>query len=289
MIDQKINITEGVIKNWLDNFISDAMSFFFCVILALIVYAIGVRIIRFIRKHVERVLERRLVEAGVRQFTQALLNIGMYFLLVVVILNLFGVQTSSVAAAVVSVGMTAGLSLQGALSNFAGGVLILVLHPFVVGDYIKEDTHGNEGTVSEISIFYTRLRTIDERIVVIPNGVLANSSLTNYTGQEVRCVDFKVGIGYDDDIVLAKNILSEIVLSFPERLPDRDYKVFVSSLGDSSIEMGVRFYVKQEDHWPVKWALNERVKLAFDEAGITIPYGQLDVHVHKISKIKGKR
>jgi small conductance mechanosensitive channel len=209
--------------------------------------------------------------------------------MIVAILNLFGVQTSSVAAAVVSVLMTAGLSLQGALSNFAGGVLILVLHPFVVGDYIKEDTHGNEGTVIEISIFYTRLRTVDEKIVVIPNGVLANSSLTNITSQDVRRIDFRVGISYDDDISLAKKILTEIAKEHKGRIKDRDMQVFVDSLGDSAIIMGLRFYVKQQDYWTIRWGLNEQVKSAFDEAGITIPYGQMDVHLHKEKKETEKK
>ena len=281
--------SEGVIKIWLDSMLSDALSFFWSVLLAIVIYFVGVRIGRLIKKGVITAMEKREVEVGVRQFTSALLTIATYFVMVVAILNLFGVQTSSVAAAVVSVLMTAGLSLQGALSNFAGGVLILVLHPFVVGDYIKEDTHGNEGTVIEISIFYTRLRTLDEKIVVIPNGVLANSSLTNITTQDVRMIDFRVGIGYDDDISLAKKILTRIGEEHPGRIHDRDLKVFVDSLGDSAIIMGLRFHVKQEEYWAIRWGLNEQVKSAFDEAGITIPYGQMDVHLHKEKKETEKK
>ena len=281
--------TEGVIKNFLDGLLSDTLSFFWCVLLAIVVYFVGVRIGRLIKKAIISTMEKRQVELGVRQFTSALLTIAIYFVMIVAILNLFGVQTSSVAAAVVSVLMTAGLSLQGALSNFAGGVLILVLHPFVVGDYIKEDTHGNEGTVIEISIFYTRLRTVDEKIVVIPNGVLANSSLTNITSQDVRRIDFRVGISYDDDISLAKKILTEIAKEHKGRIKDRDMQVFVDSLGDSAIIMGLRFYVKQQDYWTIRWGLNEQVKSAFDEAGITIPYGQMDVHLHKEKKETEKK
>ncbi len=280
---------EGVIKNFLDGLLSDTLSFFWCVLLAIVVYFVGVRIGRLIKKAIISTMEKRQVELGVRQFTSALLTIAIYFVMIVAILNLFGVQTSSVAAAVVSVLMTAGLSLQGALSNFAGGVLILVLHPFVVGDYIKEDTHGNEGTVIEISIFYTRLRTVDEKIVVIPNGVLANSSLTNITSQDVRRIDFRVGISYDDDISLAKKILTEIAKEHKGRIKDRDMQVFVDSLGDSAIIMGLRFYVKQQDYWTIRWGLNEQVKSAFDEAGITIPYGQMDVHLHKEKKETEKK
>ena len=281
--------TEGVIKNFLDGLLSDTLSFFWCVLLAIVVYFVGVRIGRLIKKAIISTMEKRQVELGVRQFTSALLTIAIYFVMIVAILNLFGVQTSSVAAAVVSVLMTAGLSLQGALSNFAGGVLILVLHPFVVGDYIKEDTHGNEGTVIEISIFYTRLRTVDEKIVVIPNGVLANSSLTNITSQDVRRIDFRVGISYDDDISLVKKILTEIAKEHKGRIKDRDMQVFVDSLGDSAIIMGLRFYVKQQDYWTIRWGLNEQVKSAFDEAGITIPYGQMDVHLHKEKKETEKK
>ena len=194
-------------------------------------------------------------------------------------LHLFGVTTTSVAAAVASLGVTAGLALQGSLSNFAGGVLILLLHPFGVGDYIIEDTHGNEGTVAEISVFYTKLRTVDNKIIVVPNGTLANSSLTNATRSDRRQMDLKIPIAYDADIRKVKQILYDLAQEEEHRLPEEEIKVFVSELNDSSVDIGLRFWVPTDDYWNVRWKMLEDIKLTFDEEGITIPFQQVDVNI----------
>lgn len=276
-----ITTDPGVFRTWLSKFLSNGLDFFWSVVIALIVWFVGAKVIRLIRKLVRKAMERRDVDKGVIQFTDSVVKYGCYIALIIVILNVFGIQTSSVAAAVASLGLTAGLALQGSLSNFAGGVLILILKPFKVGDYIIEDTHKNEGTVAEISIFYTRLKTIDNKVVVIPNGTLANASLTNVTTSDRRQIDLTFGIGYDDDLKKAKAILQHIAETTEERVKDTDIQVFVRDLAESSVDLGFRIWVPMDDYWTVRWQLNERVKLTFDKEGITIPYNQLDVTVKK--------
>lgn len=276
-----VTLNSGVFGTWLSKFLSNGLDFFWSVVIALIVWFVGAKVIRFIRKLIRKAMERREVDKGVTQFTDSMVKYGLYIVLIIVILNVFGIQTSSVAAAVASLGLTAGLALQGSLSNFAGGVLILILKPFKVGDYIIEDTHKNEGTVSEISIFYTRLKTLDNKVVVIPNGTLANASLTNVTTSDKRQIDLTFGIGYDDDLKKAKAILLHIAETTEERVKDTDIQIFVRDLAESSVNLGFRIWVPMDDYWKVRWELNERVKLTFDEEGITIPYNQLDVTVNK--------
>ena len=176
-----------------------------------------------------------------------------------------------------SAGLAAGLALQGSLSNFAGGVLILLFKPFKVGDYIIEDAHKNEGTVSEIMIFYTKLATGDNRTVVIPNGTLANSSITNVTQQDKRRVDLYVGISYESDMKKAKELLAELAKKEMARLPEEDLLVFVDALEDSSVRLGCRLWVAVGDYWAVKWRLTEQIKEVFEENQIEIPYNQLTV------------
>ena len=276
-----VELNTGIFGTWLSKFLSNGLDFFWSVVIALVVWFVGAKVIRFIRKLVRKAMERRDVDKGVTQFTDSMVKYGLYIVLIIVILNVFGIQTSSVAAAVASLGLTAGLALQGSLSNFAGGVLILILKPFKVGDYIIEDTHKNEGTVSEISIFYTRLKTLDNKVVVIPNGTLANASLTNVTTSDKRQIDLTFGIGYDDDLKKAKAILLHIAETTEERVKDTDIQIFVRDLAESSVNLGFRIWVPMDDYWKVRWELNERVKLTFDEEGITIPYNQLDVTVNK--------
>ena len=177
----------------------------------------------------------------------------------------------------VPLGFAIGLALQGSLANFAGGVLILLLKPFKVGDYIIQG--GNEGTVYEISIFYTKLKTVDNKVVVIPNGILSNNTLTNVSHMEKRRVDVTVGISYDADIKLAKELLYQLAQRDESRLPEEDAVVFVDNLGASSVDIGVRVWVKSEDYWDTKWRLMENIKYILDENHISIPYQQIDVQI----------
>ena len=237
----------GVISDWLKGLLPWFLNFGFQILLAVVVYAVGARIIKLVRSMVRRWMERADADIGVKQFIDSLVKYFLYFILVVIILTFFGVTTASVVAVLGSAGLALGLAVQGTLSNFAGGVLILLLKPFHVGDYIIEDTHGNEGTVTEITIFYTKLSTGDNKIIVIPNGSLANSSLTNVTHSKKRRMDLEVGISYDSDLKKAKDILYRLADEERDRLKSEDIFVFVSELAASEVKIGLRFWVKTED------------------------------------------
>ncbi|MCI8874864.1 MAG: mechanosensitive ion channel [Lachnospiraceae bacterium] len=269
----------GVISDWLKGLLPWFLNFGFQILLAVVVYAVGARIIKLVRSMVRRWMERADADIGVKQFIDSLVKYFLYFILVVIILTFFGVTTASVVAVLGSAGLALGLAVQGTLSNFAGGVLILLLKPFHVGDYIIEDTHGNEGTVTEITIFYTKLSTGDNKIIVIPNGSLANSSLTNVTHSKKRRMDLEVGISYDSDLKKAKDILYRLADEERDRLKSEEILVFVSELAASEVKIGLRFWVKTEDYWNVRWRLLESIKLSLDEAEIEIPYQKLDVQV----------
>lgn len=281
--EQVKNADPGKIKAYFEGLLPEAVNFGLKVVLAFLIYFLGAKVIKQLRKLLRRFLDRSHVDEGVKQFLDSLAKALLYFCLVIILCSWFGIPTTSVAALLGSAGLAVGLALQGSLSNFAGGVLILVIKPFKVGDYIIEDNHKNEGTVAEIELFYTRLTTPDNRMVVIPNGTLANSSLTNVTRQEKRRVDITVGISYDADLLKVKELLKEILLAEPKRLPEEEMQVFVAELADSSVQMGCRLWVKTEDYWPVKWRLTETVKLTLDENGIEIPYNQLEVSVKHMS------
>lgn len=279
---EKIKDTDaGVIREWLESLVPGILGFGLQIVLAVVVYFIGTKIIKLSRKLLKRWLEKADADIGAKQFLDALLKYVLYFILIVLILTLFGVTTASVVAVVGSAGLTVGLALQGSLSNFAGGVLILLLKPFKVGDYIKEDTHGNEGTVAEISIFYTKLLSIDNKTIVIPNGTLANSSLTNVTHSDIRRVDLEIGVAYEADLKKAKQIMYAQAEKETGRLSEEEIQVFVSELASSEVKIGLRLWVKTEDYWDVKWRLTENVKLAFDEAGVEIPYQKVDVQLRQ--------
>lgn len=273
------HLDEGVMKSWLESVLPSILSFFWSVFLALVVAYFGGKVINLLRKGLRKSLERKDAEEGVKQFVDQVFKVFLWIVVIILILGLFGFTASSLAAAVASLGVTAGLALQGSLSNFAGGVLILMLHPFRVGDYIIEDNHKNEGTVIEISIFYTKLRTVDNKIIVVPNGTLANNSLTNATKSDRRQMDLVIPIGYDADIKKAKDILHRLVMEEQRRLPEADTNVFVKELNGSSVDLGVRFWVPTEEYWKVRWDMLENIKLTFDAEGISIPYTQMDVHV----------
>lgn len=255
------------------------VQFIIRILLAILVFVVGSWVIKILRKILKKTLTRTKTEIGVIQFVDSFVNIGLYVLLIIGIASRFGLDAASIVAVLGSAGVAIGLALQGSLSNFAGGILILLLHPFKVGDYIKEDTNGNEGTVEEIQLFYTKLRTADERIIVLPNGTLANNSLTNVTGTENRRLDVFVGVSYKTDIKKAKEVLQSVLDKDEAVLKHCDKFVYVDELAESSIRMGIRCYIKQEDYWTAKWRITENVKYALDKAKIEIPYPKMDVYL----------
>ncbi|MFR8236681.1 MAG: mechanosensitive ion channel family protein [Dorea sp.] len=249
------------------------------VVVSLVVFFVGRILINWFRRIVRKAFEHSKIDAGVAQFIDSLLKIVLYVLLIISIATNLGVDTASVAAVIASAGVAIGLALQGSLSNFAGGVLILLLKPFVVGDYIIEDTCKNEGTVKEIQLFYTKLTTIDNRTIVIPNGTLANNSLTNVTDKDERRLDLKIGISYEADLKEAKKIIAKLLEKEARIRTDKEILIFVDELAASAVVLGVRAWVKTEDFWDVKWKFLEDVKQEMDSAGIEIPYQQVAVHM----------
>lgn len=251
------------------------------VVLALVVFFIGAKLIKWIRKLVRVSMEKGNVDKGVCQFVDSLVKFALYAILIFSIGSKFGLDTTSVAAALASCGVAVGLALQGSLSNFAGGVLILILKPFVVGDYIVEDNKGREGTVKEIQLFYTKLLTVDNRTVIIPNGSLANTSLTNVTAQNKRRLDLSVGISYDADMKKAKELIENLLRADEDILKEEDINVFVDALGDNAVVIGARGWVQKDAYWTAKWRITEGIKTVLDENDIEIPYNQVVVHTRE--------
>lgn len=261
--------------------IPDIVAFGLKVLFALIFFFVGSKIIKWLRKLVRKSFERSGADAGVGQFVDSMLKFGLYAILLFIIATKFGVESSSVAALIASAGVAIGLALQGSLSNFAGGILILLLKPFAVGDYIIVTQEGIEGTVREIQIFYTKLATVDNQSVVVPNSILTNNSLTNVTARPERKLNLKVGISYDADLKKAKALVEELLLRDPSVIQDEEIRVFVDSLDESAVMIGLRAWVGTEEYWDTRWRLIEEIKLTFDREGIEIPYHQISVHMKK--------
>lgn len=275
-------IKPGVLKTFLSALPEKAMNLGIRVLLAVLVFLIGVQLIKLIRSIIRKSMKRANVEVGAVQFVDSFLKAAMYIILVLTIASSFGLDAASIVAVLGSAGVAIGLAVQGSLSNLAGGVLLLILKPFKVGDYIKEDSSGKEGTVTEIQIFYTKLLTFDNQTVILPNGSLANNSLINVSAEPHRRMDIKIGISYKADLKKAKDILLQVLETDEKTSKDKDRLVFVDELAESAVILGVRCWFAQEDFWSGKWRITENCKLALDEAGIEIPYNQLDVHVKNV-------
>ena len=274
-------ITEEIdrFQRYIDEYLPGVVAFGLRVLMALVLFFIGSRLIKLLRRIVRRSMERAGADVGVMQFIDSILKAFLYFVLVMLIASSFGVDTTSVVALVGSAGLAAGLALQGSLANFAGGVLLLMVRPFKVGDYIIQG--DLEGTVSEIQMIYTYLLTPDNRKVVIPNGKLADNSLINVTAQEKRRLDIDVGISYTADLKKPKETGMKLLEREERVLKEEERLTVVSELADSAVILKLRFWVKPEDYWSVKWDMTEAVKLAFDAEGIEIPFNQVDVHIRE--------
>ena len=271
----------GVVKTYLDKYTPAVIGFLVQIIVAIIVLLVGIKIIKSVVKVIKKGFDRSHIDDGVGTFLTSLIKYALYFILVMAILSSFGIATGSVVAVLGSAGLTIGMALQGSLSNFVGGVLILLLKPFVLGDYIIDDTTGEEGTVSNISIFYTRLKTIDNKVVLIPNGKLSDSCITNVSMMEKRRIDIYVTVSYSADLQKTKNVLNNVAISQVLRLEGEPIDIFVSELKDSAVEMGIRVWAKNEDYWTLKWKMTEDIKNALDANHIEIPFPQLDVNLKK--------
>jgi len=251
------------------------------VLLAIIVLLVGLRIVNGISKMVKKLMEKRDVDETLRPFLTNLLSWTLKALLLISVAGMVGIETTSFVAILGAAGLAVGLALQGTLANFAGGVLLLIFKPFKVGDVIE--AAGHLGAVEEIQIFVTKLKTFQNRVIIIPNGILSNGSLTNYTAEDKIRVDMVFGIAYDADIKKAKEIFNDILDKEPLVLDDPERTVAVSELADNSVNFVVRPWAKTEHYWDVHFNVHEQVKLRLDEAGIGIPFPQRDVHVYNHS------
>ncbi|MDE6996049.1 MAG: mechanosensitive ion channel family protein [Lachnospiraceae bacterium] len=272
-------IDMGLIQSYLQQLPDKALRFGVRVLLALVVFLIGMQVIKLIRRIVRRSLQRGNADIGVTQFLDSFIKAVMYSLLLFMIASGFGLDATSVVALLGSAGVAIGLAIQGSLSNFAGGVLILLLKPFRVDDYIKVDDNEHEGTVKEIQLFYTKLSTPNNHVVIIPNGTLSNSSILNMSTLTERRMDIKVGISYQADIRQAREVIMKVLEEDPAVLSSKDRRVFVEELADSSVILNVRCWADNDEYWECKWRITEKVKYALDDAGISIPYPQMNVHL----------
>lgn len=274
----------SIVEEALRQALPGIMGFLYNLVIAALIAFIGIRIIGMIKKWSRRTFLRMKVEESVSRFLSSCISVGLYGVLLFIVAGMLGVNSASIVALLGSAGIAISLALQGSLSNFAGGVLILLSRPFTVGDYIINK--DGEGTVTNIGIIYTTLLTTDNRKIVLPNGALSNSPLTNVTAQDRRRVVINVGISYEADLKKAKELLQELFEARPEILPEDGIEVYVDSLGESAVNLTARAYTRTEDYWNVKWALTEEVKLCFDREGIEIPYNKLDVNLKQGEKEK---
>ena len=247
-------------------------------ILAIIVLIIGLWIIKLVIKGLNKAMEKGDVDISLRKFLSSLSRILLKVLLLISVASMIGIATTSFIAILGAAGLAVGLALQGGLANFAGGVIILIFKPFKVGDFI--DAQGHMGTVREITIFTTILKTPDNKTVIIPNGALSNGSMVNFSTEPTRRVEFVFGIGYSDDILKAKNVLNSIVEADTRIFKDPKPIIAVGELADSSVNFKVMVWCSSSDYWSVFFDTNEKVKLTFDNEGISIPFPQRDIHVY---------
>lgn len=244
---------------------------------ALITLIIGLIVIGWITNLVRRAMEKRDVDPSVSSFLASLTNIGLKILLLLSVVGMFGVDTTSFIAIFSAMAFAVGLALQGNLGHFASGVLILVFKPYRVGDVIS--SQGYTGVVREIQIFNTILTTLDNRVIILPNGSVLGGPIENFSTKPERQLDLTFGIGYTDDIDQARTVLAEVISGCPGYLEEKGHNIFVKELADSSVNFAVRFWTANGDYWPAFFHMHEQVKKAFDANGVSIPFPQMDVHV----------
>ncbi|MES9856458.1 MAG: mechanosensitive ion channel domain-containing protein [Sedimenticola sp.] len=249
------------------------------ILLALAIFIVGRWLAKGVLKLVRKLLTRSSMDEMLIDFILAIGNAVLLLFIVIAALNQLGVDTTSLIALLGAAGLAIGLALQNSLQNFAAGVMLIIFRPFKSGDFVEAG--GTSGVVETISIFSTVMRTGDNREVIVPNGAIYSGTITNYSARETRRIDMVFGIGYNDDIKKAKEIMVNILAADERILKDPAPLVAVAELAESSVNFNVRPWVKTGDYWAVNFDLNERIKIAFDESGISIPYPQMDVHLDK--------
>ncbi len=246
-------------------------------VFAVIIWFVGKKVISISLRLLKKIFDKGSLDAGVINFTMSIIKFALYAVLILMVIDELGIQTTSLITVFGSAALAVGMSLQGSLSNFAGGVLILIFKPFKVGDYIVVGNY--EGTVRTIELLYTKLTTVDNKVVMLPNGTLSNSNIINVGAEDYRRLDIEMSIGYSSDLKLAKTLLNNIINANSAIIKDREIKVIVKSLDESCVTLETRAWVKTEDYWDTKFTLLENYKSEFDKNGIEIPFNQMDVHI----------
>lgn len=249
------------------------------VLLATVFLLVGLWLIRVLVRGIGKALQARDVEPSLVPFVKSLLGAVLKVLLVLSVVQMIGIQTTSFIAVLGAAGLAIGLALSGTLQNFAGGVMLLILKPFKVGDYIE--AQGQSGTVRQIQIFHTVLTTPDNKTIILPNAPVSTGALVNYSTEAERRVDLQFGIGYGDDIDTARNTINQVIDGDQRILTDKPVQIVVAELADSSVNFKVRVWVMSADYWDVFFALQEGVKKSFDKQGVSIPFPQMDVHMQR--------
>lgn len=255
-----------------------ATSFGIKLLGAIIVLVVGIKCTSWLSKWIRRSPKLAKLDVSLRSFLASFVKIVMYIVLVITVAMILGVPATSFITILASCGVAVGLALQGSLSNFAGGLMILFFKPFKVGDYIE--AAGESGTVAEISVVYTELLTVDNRRITVPNGTLTNSVIKNYSSEELRRVDLAFNVAYDSNDAKVKNIINDIIEAHPKALKDPEPFVRITAQSDNALVYTVRVWCKNADYWAVHFDVLEGVKAAFDQNGITIPFPQMDVHIN---------
>ncbi|MGY3791856.1 mechanosensitive ion channel family protein [uncultured Aquimarina sp.] len=263
-------------ENW-EYFLKWVWDFVPSLLSAIVIFFIGIWVINLFSKGLKKFFQKRDYDETLERFLYDLINLGLKVLLIILVITQLGVQTSSLVAILGAAGLAVGLALQGSLANFAGGVLILFFKPFKIGDFIE--AQGTSGTVKEITIFTTKLNTFGNQLVIIPNGKLSNDNITNYSAENKRRNKIDIGISYSSNIKQAKDILLELVNEQEAVIKDPLPEVVVSSLGDSSVSLSIRYWASNEDFWAIHFYTMEQAKKRLEENGISIPFPQREVRI----------
>ncbi len=264
---------------FIDKLVSSTVSFAINLAIAIAIFYIGRWIINKLYRLVHNIFIKRNIDASLSTFVLSMIRIVLYFILIVTVIGILGIETSSFLALFASAGVAIGMALSGTLQNFAGGVLILLLKPYKIGDYIE--AQGYSGTVKEIQIFHTIINTPDNKSIIIPNGGLSTGSVNNYSRESFRRVDWVVGISYGDSVDTAREKILSILASDSRTITDepaREPKVVVNELADSSVNLKVSAWVASADYWGLYHTINERIYNELPEAGINFPFPQLQIH-----------
>lgn len=280
-------ITSTPANDLISDLISSAVRFGLKVLVALLIYMAGAWLIRKIKRILSGIFERRNTDAAIASFVESIAGIAMTIMLVVITIGTLGIDTTSIAALLTGGGLAIGMALNGTVQNFAGGIMILIFKPFKAGDYIE--AQGHSGTVSEVNITSTKLTTTDNRVIIIPNGILSNDVINNYSSRHMRRLDITIGVEYGSSSTAVKELLLNMIKSDPRSLSiensaPADPFVALSSLNDSSVEFIIRIWVRTEDYWPLKFDLLEHIYNELPKHGIMFPYPQLDVNIKKLTE-----